>query len=247
MLPMLVASGAGSASNRSIGVLVAGGQTLCLLLTLLAVPVFYSLFDDLHAMRVWSRIRGKKAIAAQSTAMVLILGIATGAIAQEPAPRVGITGTRQLSLKDVVAEALANNVDIAVAKTGVEAATLGIAGARGAFDPQLSLQTSLQRQVAPVSSIIGGAESGRLTNTDLLVGPRVQGLSPAYGTSYQLSLTARRQTTDNTFTTLNPQFPTALAASITQPLFRGRRFDDARRRVEVAKKNEDLSDEQFRQ
>jgi HAE1 family hydrophobic/amphiphilic exporter-1 len=57
MLPLTISTGPGSGTNRSIGVLVVGGQTLCLLLTLLAVPVFYSLFDDLARNRVWGRIR----------------------------------------------------------------------------------------------------------------------------------------------------------------------------------------------
>jgi HAE1 family hydrophobic/amphiphilic exporter-1 len=58
MLPLTISSGPGSGTNRSIGVLVVGGQSLCLLLTLLAVPVFYSLFDDLARSHVWGRIGG---------------------------------------------------------------------------------------------------------------------------------------------------------------------------------------------
>ena len=59
MLPLTISTGPGSGTNRSIGVLVVGGQTLCLLLTLLAVPVFYSLFDDLARSRVWGMIRDR--------------------------------------------------------------------------------------------------------------------------------------------------------------------------------------------
>jgi HAE1 family hydrophobic/amphiphilic exporter-1 len=47
MLPLLVGTGPGAEERRSIAVLVAGGQTLSLLLTLLAVPVLYSFLDDI--------------------------------------------------------------------------------------------------------------------------------------------------------------------------------------------------------
>jgi HAE1 family hydrophobic/amphiphilic exporter-1 len=56
MIPLVVSTGAGSGTNRSIGVLVVGGQTLCLLLTLLAVPVFYSIFDDMSELHIFRRI-----------------------------------------------------------------------------------------------------------------------------------------------------------------------------------------------
>ncbi len=53
MIPIALGRGAGAGSRASMAVTIIGGQTLCLLLTLLVTPVVYSYFDDL---REWSPV-----------------------------------------------------------------------------------------------------------------------------------------------------------------------------------------------
>jgi HAE1 family hydrophobic/amphiphilic exporter-1 len=49
MLPLALGTGPGAEERRSIAVVVIGGQTLSLLLTLIATPVVYSLLYDVKA------------------------------------------------------------------------------------------------------------------------------------------------------------------------------------------------------
>ncbi len=161
--------------------------------------------------------------------------------------RVGVFSEMRLSLHDVIAMVLANNRDVELLRIDERRAGYNIIAARGAFDTRFGFDGTHTRQIVPVASVLGGAANGKLTETTLNVNPYVAGNSPWGGTEYRLDFNASKNSTNSSFATLNPQFPTAATLTLTQPLWRGLMFDANRYQVRVAQKNRAISAAQLRQ
>lgn len=163
--------------------------------------------------------------------------------------RVGVDLSRQrpLSLREAISMALENNKDIEVARAAVKIAEFDLEGGRGLYDPRFSTTAFYERSKSPVASFLSGGSDGAISQSDFSGSARFEGLSPKYGGNYIIDFSSVRLTTNNQFTALTSQYPTALTFTYVQPLFRGLKIDRNRRQVEIAKKNLSLTDAQFRQ
>ena len=162
-------------------------------------------------------------------------------------PRIGVITEARLTLSQTLQMALSNNRDIDSSRIDQDKALLSLIGARGVYDPRILGDSYLQNQTVPAASSLSGSPNGSLTNKTLLGDPQLSGSTPWLGGSYRIDYSSSRATTNNEFLTLNPQYPTALNISYTQPLWRGLRYDSNRHTIDVAKKNRALTDAQFLQ
>jgi outer membrane protein TolC len=188
---------------------------------------------------------------------ILLLFTASGFGQTEPAvppvkplevpPRIGVLGTAEIGLNEVIQRVLTNDRDLAVSRILLEEARYNVKSALGYYDTRLGLNAYKLRQVTPISSLIGGAPNGKLTQENYLADPSLSGASPYFGGTYKLDFSNSRQVSDSTFLTLNPQYPTSVNLDLTQPLWRGLFYDDNRHRIQVARSNVQLSNAQLRQ
>lgn len=164
------------------------------------------------------------------------------------AERIGVDVGEQtpLTLNDAIALALQNNNDLDAARIDVRLAEFDLTAANGIYEPRLTSENYYERRVTPVSSIFAGGTNGSVTQQDATGSLRFGGVSPYFGGAYQVDFSSTRLQTDNATATLNPQFPSAATVTYVQPLLRGFRIDDNRRRIQIARKNLSLSDSQFR-
>lgn len=165
------------------------------------------------------------------------------------AERVGVDITNQLtlSLDEAIEMALQNSNDIDESRNDVQSAEFNLRAAQGIYDPVIISESYYQRSTTPTASTIGGATNGAVSQSSFVGNAGASGYSPYFGGSYSADFTSSRLNSTSQNATLNPQFPSALVFTYRQPLFRGFRFDNNRRQIEIAKKNLGLTDAQFRQ
>lgn len=163
--------------------------------------------------------------------------------------RVGVdmADQRPLTLQESITLALENNRDIEVTRKNLRIAEFDLKAAKGVYEPRFFGDVHYERAKTPVFSFFGGGPDGSLTQTNIVGSAGIQGMVRNTGGNFSVQTDQGRNTTNNLFSLVNPTLTSNLRFAYTQPIFRGLRFDQQRRSIEIAKRNIELSDTQFRQ
>lgn len=257
MIPLALGTGAGAGTRRTAALIVIGGQTLCLLLTLLLTPVAYSLSDDVANSPLWGRIgrffsagglkirHALKGATGIFGALLIVLFSASTVFGEQVPVRVGITaGERRLALKDAIEMALQNNLEVEISRVNTLFTRAVEKAAKGAFDPLLQFKPSYEKRNTPTPSVLQ-SPTGKLTDETVAWNAAYLQRLEWNGTQFNIAFDNNRIKTNNVFTSLTPYYNTQLSASITQPLLRNRATDQFRTDLHVRNRQARISDFEF--
>ncbi|PYQ40761.1 MAG: hypothetical protein DMF77_17655 [Acidobacteria bacterium] len=184
-------------------------------------------------------------------AFALLLVSAAPAFAQAPAPSPTLASPApdgrpvlELSLDEAVKRTLENNADIAVERYNPEESDYNVRQLKGYYEPYVISTLGQRSNTQPASNAFAGAAAPQTRTLTYNFGA-FQSL-PTGGT-FEADFNNNRQTTNSVFSAFNPSFASNFNLSLSQPLLRNFSIDSTRYQIKVAKKNQEISDVQFRQ
>jgi len=153
---------------------------------------------------------------------------------------------RRMSIDDAVATAIEQNLDLQVQRFNPQLQDLTTDQFKAAYTPNFVSTLSTSDSTQPSTSVLSGAATG-ITNGNSLANFGVSSLTSWYGGSYDVRWNNGRNTTNNQFSTFNPQLNSSISATYIQPLLRNFRIDGTRQQLLVSQKNKEISDVQLQQ
>ena len=179
-------------------------------------------------------------------AFTLLAAPALAGQAPTPGTPEAATPTVALTLQEAERRALDRNPAIALARLGAQAASYTVAESRAAYSPSFNLSMAQRSQTNPATSQLAGGQQ-QVTSDMLNFGSGVTQPLPWGGGRVAVDFSGSRNATSNIFSTYNPSFSSGASVTLTQPLFKGLRFDAARAGIERADIDSDVADAGLRQ
>ena len=153
---------------------------------------------------------------------------------------------RRLSIDDAVATALEQNLDLQVQRFNPQLQDYSVSQFKAAYTPNFVSTVNSSGSTQPSTSFLSGNQGG-ITNGATRFNFGLSSLTSWYGGSYDVRWNNARNTTNNAFSTFNPQLNSSISATYSQPLLKNFKINGTQQQLFISQRNKDISDTQLQQ
>jgi outer membrane protein TolC len=155
----------------------------------------------------------------QNTLLGALLFTGTLALGQDSAEDLPVEPTvEEIALRDAIGRALENGIDFELIRFQPWIVREGVRSTRATYDPVIFSMISTSDTTSATSSSLAGASKLKTETVSIVSGMR-GALRP--GTAWEFSLSADKNETNSSFSTLNPRWDIDASLEVSQPLLKG--------------------------